>query len=272
MGDFLPVVGGRLYFEVDGPPDGPALTLIHAGVANLRMWDEHVPVFVEAGYRVIRYDTRGFGRTESDDVPFSNREDLRQLLDHLGVGRTALAGLSRGGTIALDFALERPGRVSSLVIGATSPSGFDYPEPELDPVWAEMERLENAEDWDAVVELETELWTDGHGQRADRVAPDVRERMRVWDRDNYRGQGHGKPQPLDPPAVGRLAEVHVPTLVVWGDLDVPGVLAGSEAMATAIRGARRHVFQAAAHMVNLEQPATFERLVLDFLADGAGGD
>jgi pimeloyl-ACP methyl ester carboxylesterase len=257
---------------VDGPADARALTLIHAGVANLRMWDEHVPVFVAAGHRVIRYDTRGFGRTQSEDVPFSNRDDLRLLLDHLDVGETALVGLSRGGSIALDFALENPDRVSALVIGATSPSGFEYPEPELDPIWAEMERLEGLKDWDAVVELETRLWTDGLGQPPDRVAPGVRERVRAWDRDNYREQGHGQPQPLDPPAVGRLGEIHVPALIVWGDLDVPGVPLGGEAMVAGIRGARKHVFAGAAHMLNLEQPDAFERLVLDFLSEaGVGG-
>lgn len=105
--DYLDVSGGRLYFEVAAPDGGPAapplpaLTLIHAGVANLRMWDEHVPAFAGGGYRVIRYDTRGFGRTQSDDVPFSNRDDIRQLLDHLSVAKIALVGISRGGTIAL---------------------------------------------------------------------------------------------------------------------------------------------------------------------------
>ena len=193
------------------------------------MWDEHVPAFTAAGHRVIRYDTRGFGRTTSEDVPFSNRADLCALLDHFGVERTALAGLSRGGTIALDFALENPDRVSALIIGATSPSGFDFAEPEMEPLWEEMERLEAADDWDAVVDLGTRLWTDGLGQPEDRVSPDVRRRMRTWDRDNYRGQGQGQPQPLQPSATGRLAEVHVPTLVTWGDLDVPGVPpAGSE--------------------------------------------
>ncbi len=81
----FPYNGGSLYYEVDG--DGPALTLIHAGVANLRQWDEQVPRFAER-YRVIRYDTRGFGRTTTGDVPFSNRGDLAALLDHLGVEQT----------------------------------------------------------------------------------------------------------------------------------------------------------------------------------------
>jgi pimeloyl-ACP methyl ester carboxylesterase len=78
---------------------------------------------------VIRYDYRGHGRTTSEDVPFSNRDDLRALLDHLGVDRTHLLGLSRGAMIALDFTLESPERVSSLVWVAGGVGGFQGPPP-----------------------------------------------------------------------------------------------------------------------------------------------
>jgi pimeloyl-ACP methyl ester carboxylesterase len=262
---FLDVPGGRLAYEVEG--DGHPLTLIHAGVAHLRMWDEQVPAFAER-YRVIRYDTRGFGQTRSDDVPFSNREDLLRLLDHLGVERTHLLGISRGGTIALDFALEHPERVSALVIGATTPGGFEFEAPEMEATWTRVEELEDAGNWEPLVELETQIWTDGMGQPPDRVRPDIRERMVRWNLENYRADGgNGHPQPLQPPAAGRLSEVSVPTLVTWGDLDVRDIPAGGAAMVSGIAGARQHVFKGAAHMINLEFPDEFNRLVLDFLAE-----
>jgi 3-oxoadipate enol-lactonase len=262
---FLYVPGGRLAYEVEG--EGHPLTLIHAGVAHLRMWDEQVSEFA-ARYRVIRYDTRGFGQTRSEDVPFSNRDDLLRLLDHLGVQRTHLLGLSRGASIALDFALEHPQRVSALVIGATTPTGFEFENPAMDATWTHMEALEEAHDWVPLVDLETQVWTDGFGQPPDRVRPDVRERMVRWNLENYRVEGgNGQPRPLEPPAVGRLAEVNVPTLVTWGDLDVPDVPAGGAAMVSGIAGARQHVFEGAAHMINLEFPDEFNRLVLDFLAE-----
>lgn len=268
---FLPVENGRLYYEVDGPAGAPTLTLVHAGVATLRTWDEQMAGFVAAGYCVIRYDQCGFGRTESQDATFSNRDDIHSLLDHVGVASTALVGLSRGGTIALDFALEHPERVNALVICATTPSGFDFAEPEMDAVWAEEERLEALEDWDAIVELETRIWLDGPGQSPDRVPAHIRDRMRADNRDNYRGQGRGQPRPLDPPAVGRMAEVSVPTLIAWGNLDTATIAAGGDAMTAGIRGARRHVFPGTAHMLNLEHPEAFERLVLDFLAASGAG-
>ncbi len=272
------VPGGRLAYEVEGK--GEALTLIHAGVAHMRMWDEQAPAFAEH-YRVIRYDSRGFGQTRSDDVEFSNRADLRALLDDLGVDRTHLLGISRGGSIALDFTLEAPERVSSLVLVASTPGGFEHEDAELDAMWTEMERLYEEKDWETLVEMETALWTDGPGQPTNRVDGGLRRRMVEWNLWNYRAQpGEGKPQPLQPPAVGRLAEVSVPTLVMWGDLDESGVLAGSEALAAGIGGARSHVFEGVAHMVNLEQPEEFTQRVLGFLqevdaasdgVDAAGG-
>src|SRR5690349_8638123 len=103
--DYLPVEGGQLYYEVTGA--GHPLVLIHAGVADLRQWDEQVAAFAPH-YRVIRYDTRGFGKTRTEPVAFSNRQDLYELLTHLGVEKAYLIGNSRGGQIAFDFTLEHP--------------------------------------------------------------------------------------------------------------------------------------------------------------------
>lgn len=261
----LEVPGGSLYYEVEG--DGFPLTLIHAGVAHLRMWDEQVPEFAQS-YRVIRYDTRGFGKTRSDDVEFSNRADLAALLDHLGAERTHLLGISRGGSIALDFALEHPERVSALIIVASTPGGFEFDEPEMKPLFEEMEQLYQSKEWERLVELETALWTDGPGQPSDRVDADIRRRMIEWNLENYRPEpGEGRPQPLEPRAVGRLEEVTVPTLLMWGDLDARAVLEGEQFMAAGIRDSRRHVFEGVAHMVNLERPAEFTNLVLEFLGE-----
>ncbi len=265
---FLDVPGGRLYREADGA--GTALILLHAGVAHLRMWDEQVPEFARR-HRVIRYDQRGFGRTTSEDVEFSNRGDLARALDDAGVDRAHVLGLSRGATIALDFTIERPERVTSLVFCSSVPGGFDFEAPEMDTLENEMERVEAARDWEALVELETRLWTDGPGQPADRVDPDLRRRMVEWGLENYRADaGRGRPRPLDPAAVSRLGEVRVPTLLMWGDLDEVGTRAGSEAVAAGIAGARSHVFAGAAHMINLEQPEAYARLVLDFLSEVDG--
>ena len=78
---YIEVPGGQIYAEADG--DGPPVVFIHAGVAHLRMWDEQVAALRDA-YRVIRYDTRGYGKTRVDDVPYSNSGDLGLVMDHFG--------------------------------------------------------------------------------------------------------------------------------------------------------------------------------------------
>jgi 3-oxoadipate enol-lactonase len=264
----LAVPGGRLNYEVDG--SGPAVVLVHAGVAHLRMWDEQVAAWRDR-FQLIRFDCRGFGRTLTEDVPFSNRDDIRRLLDHVGAERASAVGASRGGSIAVDFTLENPDRVSALVLVGSGLGGFDGPDDGID--WDAIDELESARRWDELVQRETEIWTDGIGQSPERVDPDVRRRMIEWNLENYRAdQQAQKAQPLDPPAAGRLAEIAVPTLVTWGDLDVPSVQAAGEYMAATIAGARRHVFPGVAHMVNLERPAELNRLVGEFVAGASVAD
>ena len=118
---FLETNGARIHYEAEGT--GPAVLMVHAGVANLRMWDAQVAVLRD-DFRVIRHDTRGYGLTVTDPVEFSNRADIAALLDHLGEERAHLVGLSRGGQIALDFTLEFPQRVRTLTVAAGGIGGY----------------------------------------------------------------------------------------------------------------------------------------------------
>lgn len=260
---FLETNGARLYYEVEG--SGEPVVLIHAGVANLRMWDADVAALRDA-YRVIRYDTRGYGRTETDAVEFSNRADIAALLDHLGEQSAHVVGFSRAGSIALDFAIEYPDRVRSLVVGAGGISGFESPEAAASAAtFEEPEKLWEAKDWDALADWEADYWANGPGQPADRVA-EVRAKVHEWVVANYRAEKEeGKPQVLDPPAVGRLGELSAPLLVVIGTLDEPGTQAAMHHLAEAVPGARLEVFQGVAHMINLEQPERFDALLREFL-------
>lgn len=264
---WLDVPGGRLYYEVDG--SGEPLLLIHGGLGSLRMWDEQVPAFAEH-YRVIRYDARGFGRSETDDVPFSNRADAVAVLAHVGAASCHLVGQSRGGNIALDLTLERPELIRSLVCVANGPGGYEpeLPEDVSQPPGDEMERLWEAKEWEALADLETRVWVDGWGQPADRVDPALRARVHDWILDTYREEkNEGQPQPLDPPAVGRLGEIAVPLLVVVGTADEPGAQQSARRLAEGVHGAQLEEFDGVAHMVHLEQPDRFNRLILNFLAD-----
>jgi len=258
--------GSKIYYEVDG--DGPALTFIHACVAHLRMWDAQVEAFRDR-YTVVRYDIRGFGRSRTEDVPFATRDDLRRVLDHLGIEQTHLVGNSCGGSIAIDFTLENPKRVCSLVLVAAGVGGFQAPDdPRTVELEAQTERLYEQKDYEKVVELETQIWTDGPGQLPTRVDPEVRRKMVEWNLESYRAEQDAEQiQRLDPPAADRLSEISVPTLITWGTLDVSSIDVSAQKLAAEVSGARTHVYPGVAHMVSLEKPAEFNRLLSDFLAE-----
>ena len=262
---FVKAPGARLYYEAAGR--GHPLLLIHAGVADCRMWDALFPVFAQQ-FRVVRYDTRGFGKSLTEDVAFSNRQDVSDLLDHLGIERTYVIGVSRGGSIAIDFTLEHPERVAALIPVASGLGGFksgSRPVQETQ-MFAEMDRLWEAKEFTRLADLEVRMWVSGPGQPPDRVALPVRERIREMILNNYTTHKvEGQSIVMEPPAAGRLGEIRVPTLVVLGDLDESGVLAAADEIVRGVAGARKVVVPGTAHMLSLEKPEEFTKIVLDFL-------
>ena len=264
----LAVDGGCLYHETAG--SGQPVVFIHAGIADSRMWQPQWDAFA-ARYQVVRYDTRGYGQTVSEDVPYSNRADLLALLDHLGLQRAAIIGCSRGGQIAADFALEHPDRVTALVlICAGMGGGQGEPKAEEEAVFEEAWAAEQAGDWAKVIDLDVRCWVDGFGRPMDaetdaRLEP-VRALVREmeWASVTHNGEG-GQPVVLTPPAAGRLGELRVPALILSAQYDEWVTQQFAQAYAAGIPGARL-VTLPTAHLPNLELPDEFNGLVLDFLA------
>ena len=264
---YLETNGGRIYYEVAGA--GTPLLLLHAGICDCRMWDEQWAAFA-AHHRVIRLDLRGFGHTTTEDVSFSNRQDLLDLLDHLGLERASVVGVSRGGQIAIDFALDYPERIAALIPVCAGISGYQPDEALIDPreiaLFEQMEAAEEAEDWPLVASVDVRLWVDGPLQAEGRAAASVRERVYAMSMNNYQTVSvSGQAQPLDPPAAGRLGALGVPTLVIVGDLDTSATQQMAKALAAGIGGAQQAVISVAAHLPNMERPEEFNALVLDFL-------
>jgi 3-oxoadipate enol-lactonase len=260
---YVEIPGGRMYYEVAGA--GHPFLMIHADVADHRMWDEQFATFARH-YRAIRYDKRGFGKTTSQDGPVSLRDDIVALLKHLGVAQTYIMGLSNGGSLALTFTLEHPELVDALIVVAGGVSGYEAPATEAEmALFERYEALEASNDTAELIALGVHVWCDGPEQPEGRAAPEVRERIREMMTDIYRDH-HEQLQPirLEPPAVGRLEEIRVPTLAVFGTYDETGTIASMEYLAEHVRGARKAAFDTA-HMVNMEQPERFDALVLDFL-------
>lgn len=229
------------------------------------MWDGQFETFARS-FRVLRYDCRGFGRSEIPPVPYSHREDLRALLDHVGMERAAIVGLSMGGGVEVEFALEHPERVSALVLVAVGLPGHDWSQ-ELRSYWDEEEAAIARGDIDAAVEMNLRIWVDGPKRGRDTVDPAVREKVREMTARGFEIANEAAThQDLDPPPGARLSQIRVPTLIITGDLDVSDIQRIARELEAAIAGARREVIAGAAHMVNMERPQEFNRLVLDFLA------
>jgi pimeloyl-ACP methyl ester carboxylesterase len=260
---FLETDGARIRYRVDG--SGPTVVLIHAGVADLTMWDGEVAALRDR-YRLIRYDTRGFGGTRTEAVPFSNRADIAALLDHLGEERAHIVGLSRGGSIALDFVLEHPERTRTLTVVAGGVNGYDSPLEDAQ-MWDGVEAMYEAKAWERVADWEAAYWADGPGQPPDRV-PQIRARVHEWVLTNVRAElEEGQPRPLEPRANERLADLRAPLLVILGTLDDPATSDGMRHLAASVPGARLVELESA-HMVNLEHPERFAALLAEQLAHG----
>jgi pimeloyl-ACP methyl ester carboxylesterase len=136
-----------------------------------------------------------------------------------------------------------------------------------------MEALWTAQDWEALAELETQVWVDGWGQSQERADAALRARVKAWILESYlAAKAEGKPQPLEPPAAERLAEVGCPLLVLVGAADEPGSVVAGRHLASSVAGARLVEFDGVAHMIHLEEPARFNELVLEFLGEVDAGD
>ena len=257
------VPGGSLHVVVDG--DGPPILLVHAGIVDLRAWDPLVPYLVEAGHRVVRYDTRGFGQSTTDDVEFSNRADLRAVLDDLGIARAAFVGNSRGAMIALDTILETPERAVAFAWVGGGIGGFEGNAPTAEEIatFDRADELEAGDDIEALADLESQIWVDGIGQKAGRAPAWIRDAVREMDLPLLRkDRVVGRPISLQPEANTRLGDIHIPVLVVVGALDTTGTRASAVRLEDAVEGARRIVYSEVAHMVGMEVP---ERLAGDIV-------
>jgi pimeloyl-ACP methyl ester carboxylesterase len=253
--------GVDLYYEAAG--DGFPLVLVHGGGVDARMWDDQVGPFAER-YRVVRYDLRGAGRSGWVDAPYSHRDDLAGLLDHLGAERAVVVGLSLGGAVALDFALAYPERAATLVLAASGLGGYAYPDEVSQPFVPLFDAL-RAGDLAHARELCLAHPLYRETVRHPTAGPRLREMTAGYafaDRSRARAVFD---RPLEPPAAARLGELRCPTLEVEGDREYPPVLAVADALAGGIAGAERVTLQGPSHMPNMEAPEEFNRAVLDFL-------
>jgi len=267
------------FYEDTG--EGPVVVLIHGHSADLRMWQDQVPVLVGAGFRAVRYDVRGHGRSMVPPSGYTWEDyaaDLRDLLDRLNVERPAterlavdavhLVGLSMGGGIALQFALDFPERVLSLTLVDSALPGFTYSEE----FSREIEALVQAVRSEGPRAAFERLWLghpffDGVRRHPDRFAR-LREMVLGYQAADYR-------EGVNPPGyqagvADRLPEIKTMTLVVAGENDMPDFRLIAEILAANLPNARQAVMPDCWHLPPMEHPEAFNELLLSFLGGAAG--
>lgn len=260
----LNIDNAAIYHETAG--NGPPIVFIHAGVADSRQWNNEFAHFSDE-YNVIRYDLRGYGRSEPVAGEFTHLGDLEALLDHLEITQPViLVGCSMGGGLALDYALEHPEEVRALILVDSAPSGLklDIPTPAK---FTLVDAAEEAGNIELVAELETQIWFDG-----DRETSYVNQEMRqlAYDmnlnvlRQDTKELGERLPN-MKSSAANRLAELKIPVLGIIGANDIPYMQAATKHMANSISNFRKVTIKNAAHLPNLDQPDEFRGILASFI-------
>ncbi len=256
---YVNVNGTRLYYEIAGA--GQAVVLLHGFTLDTRMWDDQF-LSLAQHFRVVRYDLRGFGKSDvPTGEPYSHVEDLRALLDHLAVPQAHLVGLSKGGAIAIDFALIYPQHTAALVLIDTVLGGFS---------WSAAGSARDALVWQRASEagiaaakaswLAHPLFVPAHRQPA--VA--ARLAQIVADYSGWHFVNANPEQGLTPPAAQRLAELTMPVLAIAGEEDTPDFRQITELIGQRLPQAQQFVVPGVGHMANMEAPEEVTAAVLTF--------
>lgn len=248
----------------DESGSGQAIVLLHAGIADRRMWGEQLEPLASAGYRVVALDLPGYGDAVLPESPQSPWAEVLQTLDELAIERAVLVGNSFGGAVALRAAFVAPDRVSALVLISAPPPWMEASR-ELLHVWQEEQAALDQGDVEAAVRVVVDAWTQPD------ASSQLRALLATMQRRAFELQHGAPPSPLtedpieDDPA--SLSRITAPALIAAGDRDMPDFIQGARFMADSLPNARHETIRGAGHLAPLETPEEFRRLTLEFLAE-----
>ncbi|HEY3929931.1 MAG TPA: alpha/beta hydrolase [Candidatus Koribacter sp.] len=260
-GAFLDVNGSKLYYEECG--NGPqTVLLVHDGVVHSAVWDGIWPEFCRR-FHTIRFDRRGYGKSGESKAAYYETDDVLALLRHLKVEHTAIVGASHGGQLSIDFTLAHPEMVQQLVLVGAVVGGMPYSEHFLnrgERVWGAVNPKDPAGSA-ATISKDKYLTAPG----SDAARKKLAELLAASPQDF----SHSEMFLGVKPALPRLGEIHVPTLILVGDADIPDVHAHAGAIEAGIPNSRRVVVEGTGHLMYLEKPDEFSRIVVPFLEENA---
>lgn len=262
---YIQIQGEKLFYESIG--DRLPVLLLHAGVANSRMWDPQFEAMANS-YRVLRCDLRGFGNSPYPNGPFFYHADIAGLLNATEIRSAWIVGTSFGGRVAVDFCLGHPQLVRGLVLVSPLISGYEA-QDQIRTFAKKEDDLLKAGKLEEAVELNLQMWIDGPNRTPKEVPAELRSKVAEMQLQAFKMPvpENVKLERFDSPALKRLHEINVPMLIVVGELDVAEVLTHADELAQGIRGARRVIIPGAAHLVSMEKPEDFNQLVLNFMGE-----
>jgi 3-oxoadipate enol-lactonase len=254
------VNGTHLYYEQAG--SGHPLILIHGFTLNTQMWEDQFSVFAQH-YRVIRYDVRGSGQSAMPtEEPFTEVDDLLALLDALGVSHTFVLGQSRGGSVAIDFALAHPERTCALILVDPALGGWNWSKA-FSQSMHELGIIALTQS----VDMAQKRWLAHPFFLSARKRPQQVERLEqiVANYSGWAWLHASSEQDADLPTPRPLEGISVPTLLVIGEHDIQEFQDIANHIARTIPHLTKLVLPGVGHMSNMEAPETFNEAVLGFL-------
>jgi pimeloyl-ACP methyl ester carboxylesterase len=261
---FLNINNAQIYYEDLGK--GDCVILIHGFAMDRRIWDGQFRVFAQQ-FRVVRYDLRGFGRSDLPETQYSTLDDLRVMMDQLDIEKACVVGVSLGGSLAIEFALTCPERVAGLVLAGSTVRGYPYSDDYVKEFlhYRKIARREGA----AVAQSES-LGNPLLRSIARKPALFEPVKRMIGDYSGFHWLAHDPHRVLYPPAINRLSEIACPVQIIVGQRDIPDLQGVADRLIAEIGHARSVVLPDVGHIVNMEAPEQFNRIVLDFLNTRSG--
>lgn len=254
---FVTVDGGRLYTEECGSGQ-EAVLLIHDGIVHSAVWDAVWPSFCKR-FHTIRYDRRGYGKSPATTTWYSETDDVAAVLRRAGVKHATVLGSSHGGEVSIDFTLAHPDMVTRLVLVGAVVGGFSYTEHFITRNSNNSALFRKGDIPGGIKAWSNDRYLIAPGNDS------ARQKLLALLLANPQDMTHSDQVIPPKPALGRLNEIRVPTLVLVGDADIPDVHAHAGAIEAGIRNARRIVIPGVGHIMYLEKPDVFVRTVMTFL-------
>jgi 3-oxoadipate enol-lactonase len=255
---YLDVGDSKIYYEARG--SGPAIVLLHDGLLSAVTWDE-VWEPLASRHEVIRYDRRGYGRSDLPAKSYSSTEDLQKLLTHLKSQHAVIVGSSSGGALAIDFAIAHPQMVDGLFLIGPVLHGLPYTASFLERGGRNNEPMQRddiqgvAKNWS-----EDRFLISGANEGARRK---IYEQL-VANAEKLKFDNHFE-ESVSPPASKRLSEVRAPTLILAGEADIADVRTHCAAINAGIRESTQEVIKDAGHLIQLEKPGEVARKIENFV-------